>query len=205
MFRNYRQCLSAIVIVLAAAAQPLAGQTVSPPEVPTDLRVPAGNTPFLKGYATGTQNYVCLPTPTGLAWKFQGPQATVFIKFLWIRGEVSQQIMTHYLSPNPIEDGTPARATWQSSLDTSAVWAKKIAETSDSVYVAAGAIPWFLLQAVGGLPGPTGGTMLARTTFIQRVNTSGGTMPATACTEAGSLHFAPYTAEYVFYQPGSSQ
>ena len=79
MLRNDLLYLSVAAIALAAAAQPAAGQAVAPPPAPADVQVPAGNTAYLKGYAVGTQNYVCLPTDIGLAWKFYGPQATVFL------------------------------------------------------------------------------------------------------------------------------
>jgi len=187
-----------LLIALALTAGLAAAQ------VPANLQIPAGNSVFAKGYAIGTQNYVCLPGASGLAWKFQGPQATVFLKIRWFNGEILQQIMTHYLSPSVAEAGMPARATWQSSVDTSAVWAKKIDESSDPAYVAPGAIPWFKLQAAGTQKGPTGGSILSRTTFIQRINTTGGVMPTTACSEAGALQFVPYTAEYVFYQADGS-
>ena len=54
-----------------------------------------------------------------------------------------------------------------------------------------------------GQEGPTGGVTLARTTFIQRVNTFGGLAPSTGCdtpTELGKKAFIPYTADYVFYK-----
>lgn len=193
MFRHY---LSAGLVLMGLTAS---AQTLVPPGVPTNLQVPAGNAAYLKGSAVGTQNYVCLPSANGLAWKFQGPQATVFLTFKWITGDIHQQITTHYLSPSP-EAGNPARATWQSSLDSSAVWAKKIAESVDPAYVAPGAIPWFLLEATGTQRGPDGGAMLANTTYIQRVNTAGGVMPATGCTEAGAIQFVPYTTDYIFYR-----
>ena len=180
MLRNNLLYLSAAAIALAAAARPAAGQAVAPPPVPTDIQVPAGNTAYLKGYAMGTQNYVCLPGDAGLAWRFQGPQATVFYKFRLFGSDVLQQIITHFLSPNPMETGAPARATWQSSLDTSAVWAKKVKESSDPAYVAPGAIPWFLLQTTGVRNGPTGGASLTQTTYIQRVNIAGEYYPAHA-------------------------
>ena len=41
-----------------------------------------------------------------------------------------------------------------------------------------GSIPWQLLQVVGMRPPAHGGTGLEQTTFIQRVNTSGGVAPA---------------------------
>lgn len=164
------------------------------PPVPPDIKVPAGNTVFLKSSAIGTQNYICLPS----GWTFLGPQATLFITFPWIGGEIRQQIATHFLSPNRAESGT-ARPTWQSSLDTSAAWAKSIASSNDSAFVAPGAIPWLLLQVVGAQRGPTGGASLSQTTYLQRVNTSGGVMPTSACT-VGSITFVPYTADYFFYK-----
>lgn len=196
MFRIYT---AAAFVSLAAA------QTVAPPPVPAAIQVPTGHTAYLTAQATGTQNYVCLPAPNGLAWRFQGPQATVFLTVRWFTGDIRQQVMTHFLSPNPGETATPARATWMSSLDSSAVWAKKIAESSDPAFVAPGAIPWFLLEIAGTQRGPMGGTALTQTTFIQRVATTGGTLPATACSEAGAIQFVPYTAEYVFYRAAGAK
>lgn len=192
-----------LVFLLISSIAALRGQSITIPPMPADLLVPPGNTAYLKAHASGTQNYVCLPSATGMAWKFQGPQATLFVSYKWFGGEIRQQITTHYLSPNPGEAGNPARAAWQSSLDTSAVWAKKVAETTDSAYVAPGAIPWLKLQIVGAQDGPAGGTMLSKTTFIQRVNTSGGVAPSTACTEAGAIAFVPYTTDYIFYRAGN--
>lgn len=188
------------VFLLISSIAALRGQSITIPPVPADLQVPPGNTAYLKAQATGTQNYVCLPSAAGLAWKFQGPQATLFVTYKWFGGEIRQQVTTHFLSPNPAEPGNPARATWQSSLDSSAVWAKKAAETADPAYVAPGAIPWLKLQVVGAQDGPSGGTMLSKTTFLQRVNTSGGAVPATACVEPGAIAFVPYTTDYIFYR-----
>jgi hypothetical protein len=161
--------------------------------VPPSLQPPAGNQMFLKAGAIGTQNYLCMPS----GWTFIGPQATLFVNLPWINGTtIRQQVTTHYLSENPVEDGTP-RPTWQSSLDTSAVWAKVFAPPVDAPQ--AGAIPWLLLQAASSQKGPTGGTSLSQTTFIQRLNTTGGVMPTGACT-VGERAFVPYTADYVFYR-----
>ena len=103
MFRSNLLYLSAAAIALAAAAQPAAGQAVAPPPVPTDIQVPAGNTAYLKGYAMGTQNYVCLPGDAGLAWKFQGPQATVFYQIPVARRRRSAA--DHDALPQPEPDG----------------------------------------------------------------------------------------------------
>ena len=167
--------------------------------MPPNIEVPSGNVPYLKAAAVGTQNYVCLPSANGLAWTFQGPQATLFLSFKVFNMEVKRQVATHYLSPNEVEAGL-GRATWQSSLDSSAVWAKKIQESSDPAFVAPNAIPWFLLEVVGTHTGPTQGTSFVATTYIQRVNTTGGVAPQGECTTPGSIQFVPYTADYVFYR-----
>lgn len=83
-----------------------------------------------------------------------------------------KQIITHFLSPNPDENGVP-RATWQDSRDTSRVWGATIQSSSDPAFVAPGAVPWLLLEVVGVTPRPTGGHRLTETTYIQRVDTSG--------------------------------
>lgn len=173
------------------------------PEMPAILEVPDGHEVFMEGYAIGTQNYICMPAPTGVAWKFLGPQATLFI--VGRRGRVEQQIATHFLSPNPVEAGLP-RATWQDSDDTSAVWAKAIATATSAdypAYVEAGAIPWLKLEVVGTATGPRHGSTFAKTTYIQRLSTTGGVAPATGCTQTGNIGVTvhvPYTTDYFFYR-----
>ena len=60
MLRNDLLYLSAAAIALAAAARPAAGQAVAPPPAPADVQVPAGNTAYLKGYASWHAE-LCLP------------------------------------------------------------------------------------------------------------------------------------------------
>jgi Protein of unknown function (DUF3455) len=197
--------LIAFIAVLTVAftispLRPAYAAAIVPPPVPSNLEVPAGNQAFLEGHAVGTQNYICLPAGAGVAWTLFGPQATLF-------NDHDRQIITHFLSPNPDESGT-ARATWQHSWDTSSVWAMAIASSSDPNFVESGAIPWLLLQVVGTEAGPTGGARLTRTTFIQRLNTSGGIAPSTGCTQAtdvGQRAFVPYTADYFFYKAATSE
>jgi len=170
--------------------------------MPDKLVVPADNTLFLQGHAVGTQNYVCLPSGAGFAWTFYSPQATLFFTFKLFGRDVRQQIITHFLSPNPDEEDLP-RATWQSSIDSSEVWAKAIEISSDANFVAAGAIPWLKLQRVGSQRGPTGGDGLANVTYIQRLNTAGGVAPVAGCSEAanvGRTALVAYEADYFFYR-----
>jgi hypothetical protein len=171
---------------------------VTVPPVPTDVEVLAPNEAFLVGHATGTQNYVCLPSGAGVAWTLFTPQATLF-------SERGRQLTTHFFSPNPLEAGRPERATWQDSEDTSTVWARATGMSLDPNFVAAGAIPWLRLQVklVGAAEGPRHGDNLTETTFIQRVNTAGGAAPSTGCgvpTDIGNKAFVPYTADYIFYE-----
>lgn len=165
------------------------------PRLPHEIEVPAGHRPFLLGHATGTQNYLCLPSDSGFTWFFVGPQATLF-------NDDDRQIITHFLSPNP-EEEDKARATWQHSGDTSTVWATSIVSYPQSNSVKLKAIPWLLLKVVGADFGPTGGDNLTQTTYIQRVQTSGGLAPTTGCTKASEVHtraFVPYIADYIFYK-----
>jgi hypothetical protein len=196
--------LLALAFDSAALAQFAPDRSVPVPPVPPNLQVPAGNLAFLKGEAAGTQNYICLPSATGFSWTFFSPQATLFLTLKSFNGGIRQQIITHFLSPNPIEKGTP-RATWQGSFDSSAVWARAIQSSTDPTFVADGAIPWLLLQSVGTQRGPTGGELLSDTTFIHRVNTAGGLAPTEGCSEAkdiGATRLVPYTADYFFYKGG---
>jgi len=135
-----RLLMASIIILTSQAvvvAQPNAAATQP---IPDNLRVPEGNILYQKASAVGTQNYVCVPGTNGPAWKFLGPQATLFVTFPWFQGEVRQQVATHFLSANPAEAGT-ARPTWQHSLDTSSVWGKALATSTVPAFVAEGAIP----------------------------------------------------------------
>jgi hypothetical protein len=201
---------AALVAISAVWMSHARAEPVTPPSVPANIRIPAGNSAFLVGHALGTQNYSCLPAGVDaagnarFAWTLFTPQATLFAQNL--RG-----ITTHYFSPNPYEpsptpftDG-PIRATWQHSKDASTVWGKVVPgdSSSDAAYVAAGAIPWLRVTVVGAEAGPTGGDALGSTTYVHRVNTTGGIAPATGCASAadvGKQAFVPYTADYYFYE-----
>ncbi len=185
----------AALVIWFTASQAMA-DWVTPPSVPADLQVEAGNKAFLKGHAIGTQNYICLPEGTGFKYVLFTPQATLF-------DDDGKQIITHFFSPNPNpEDAGAIRAAWQHK-DTSTVWAALVQPSSDSDFVEPGAIPWLLLEQKGSQDGPTGGDKLTETTFIQRVNTSGGVAPETGCeseADVGRKEFVPYTADYFFYR-----
>lgn len=186
-----------VSLAIASPAAAAAQDSIAPPAVPEIIEAPAGATPFLRGHAIGTQNYICAPasTPSGYDWLFLGPQATVF-------DDAGEQILTHFLSKNPFRSDA-LQATWQHSRDSSAVWAAKRFGSSDPAYVAADAIEWLLLDVTGAAVGPTGGDRLAGTRFIQRVNTEGGVKPpASDCRRStvNTRKLVSYEADYYFYR-----
>lgn len=203
MAKHLLHLITAGIILLgfgssAAMAQPASRGPIDVPPVPADIGVEEGHTVFMKGHAAGTQNYICLPTDGGPKWTFVAPQATLFQRF---KGDSYQQNMTHFLAAVPPGVGSWL-PSWLHSSDSSQVWARKKEDSDDSAYVEAGAIPWLLLEVVEQTPGPAGGALLAQTTFIQRLNTSGGLAPASTCTQIGALALVPYTADYFFYRAG---
>ncbi len=182
--------LMAVGLAFALAlmiSQPARADDSTPPDVPTNLQVPEGNRLFRVAHAVGTQDYVCLST--GWASAAYGPQATLF-------DDESEQILTHFLSPNPDESNTP-RPSWQDSHDSSTVWANPVQGASYTPDPTA--VPWLLLRVVGRAAGPTGGDKMTEVTYVQRVNTVGGLKPSGACAE-GSKALVPYTADYIFYK-----
>jgi hypothetical protein len=209
---------AALAISGSASAQDkkdeFAFELLSNVATPAAITPPVGNHLFLAGHAFGSQGYVCLPKDGSVSWTVNGarPEATLFAS---VFGE-PVQIITHFLShdDNPIDPTLPVafgNATWQSSFDTSKVWASASPETTiaagtDPSCPNAGSISCLLLTALGTEKGPTGGEILAKTTFVQRLNTKGGSAPsnpATGClalTDVGHQVLVPYTADYFFWR-----
>ena len=198
--------VAALVLACAFGTVTLAAAQVTPPPVPDTIAVPVGNSAFLVGHATGSQGYTCLPTATGdAAWNPTArPEATLFSDLF---GQ-QFQIITHFQSINENPNKgvivpLTGNATWQGSLDSSRVWMVKVngidAGSDDKSCPNSGSIQCLLLQSVGNAKGPTGGNLLAKTTFIQRLNTSGGAVPTTACT-VGQTQLVGYTADYYFFK-----
>ena len=170
---------------------------VSPPGIPDAIAVPPGNEVFLVTHAAGTQNYICLPAASGFDWALFTPQATLF-------NDHDRQVVTHFFSPSPPEsDPTKLVPTWQAN-DDSTVWGAKDA----SVPSPTGSIDWLRVKTVATKSGRTGGDRLSDTTYILRVNTSGGTKPSASCTAAsnvGGKNCVPYKAQYIFYRAVDSE
>jgi hypothetical protein len=111
----------------------------------------------------------------GQAWSFVGPRADLYDRHGKLLG-------THFAGP-----------TWQAKDGS-----KVIAARVDGVNVDPTAIDWLLLSATSTTPGRFG-----TTTYIQRVNTTGGLVPPAAdcnASTAGTVKEVPYTADYRFFK-----
>jgi Protein of unknown function (DUF3455) len=162
----------------AASARP-APQTA--PGDPLDPRTHAPDSRLcLVVHAIGVQKYTCQAVGT---WLFTDPEAT-----LYKTTGVPKPIGTHFLN------FATGRPVWQLK-DGSSVEAARTQTGSGGP----GNIPWLLLQAVVTTAGPDG-DRLAATTWVQRLNTSGGVAPAGTCTPGG-LIAVPYSADYFFWRP----
>jgi hypothetical protein len=110
---------------------------------------------------------------TSGVWTLVGPEAKLF--------DGTKPAGTHEAGP-----------VWQHS-DGSRVVGRKVA----SATVDPTAIPWLLLAVFDRDPAPGA---FADVTTIQRLSTTGGLAPATAC-DAGAKLDVPYSATYYFYRP----
>ncbi len=168
-----------LAVIPAGSLTAVAQAAPAEPPVPTTIAVPAGSKLYLVTHATGVQIYGCNATAGGYAWSLVAPRANLY-------GDNGKLIATHFAGP-----------TWQ-ARDGSSVVAQRV----DGVTVDPSAIPWLLLSAASTTAGPDG-DRLARTTYIQRLATTGGLPPAAATCNAdtaGSQAEVPYTADYYFWK-----
>jgi hypothetical protein len=142
-----------------------------PPDICGSLQVPAGNEVAFHAYASGVQVYRW----DGAAWVFVEPVANLFAD-----RNYHGQVATHYAGP-----------TWESNSGSKVV-AKRLTGCTPS----ASAIAWLKLETVS----TEGPGIFDGVTFVQRVNTTGGTAPASPGSFAGEEVRVPYTAEYSFYR-----
>ena len=163
--------------LILAAALVAAGAPASAAQasVPSAVKVPEGNKAFLQAHAIGVQIYSCNATATGYGWALAGPRANLYDKH-------GKLVATHFAGP-----------TWQAKDGSKVVGARV-----NGVNVDPTAIDWLLLSATSTTPGRFGGT-----TYIQRINTTGGLVPAAADCNAGTVgtqREVSYTADYVFWK-----
>jgi hypothetical protein len=173
--------LAVAAFATATAAARTAPQTTA--EDPLDPRTYAPESRlFLVAHATGVQKYTCQPNG---AWLFTDPEANLY-------KAGPNPIATHFLN------FATGRPVWQAK-DGSSVEAARTAAAAGGI----GNIAWLLLQAKVTTEG-SDGDRLASTTWVQRLNTSGGVAPAGTCTP-GDHAAVPYSADYSFWRADASE
>ena len=150
--------------------------SVELPEQCSQIQVPDGNRLAYHVYALGVQEY----SWDGTSWLPGG-----LIANLYSTSNYQGQVGTHHGGP-----------TWISNSGGLVTGEQEYDCSPDP-----SAIPWQRLRAdeVDGVG------MFSDTTFIQRLNTSGGKAPVNAGEYDGQPASVPFTAEYLFYRSAPAQ
>jgi hypothetical protein len=170
--------ISAAILAISLTA---AAQHIAAPEVPDNLKAPAGEEVILEAHAKGFQIYTCLPSiDQKLVWTLKAPDADLF-------DTQGKNIGHHSAGPSwKLTDGSEV---------TGKVAARRDAPNASSD------IPWLLLSVAKH----NGNGALTPVTSIQRIHTKGGQPdPANTCDESkrGTAEYkVPYSADYFFYAP----
>jgi hypothetical protein len=146
--------------------------------IPGSLKVPTGHSLFFRAYGKGAQIYTCPDV--------RNP--TPFAILRTSEGDEAELVAIHY-------GGLIWEATDGSVFIGDATRQQQAAAPdSDS-------IPWLLIPAKS----TNGSGLLSRVTYIQRVQTRGGQMPLSSCTErpSGAQFLIAYVAQYIFYVAAS--
>jgi hypothetical protein len=163
---SYAKRLGMIALVLTVAFMALDAIAQTAKE---SIDVPPHSRLVLRATGSGDQVYGCVNG----RWALTAPDA----KLLNQEGSV---IGRHFAGP-----------TWQLN-DGSWVKGKAVAKQAAPDTTA---VPWLLLESVGGIG------RLGTVRFIQRTGTHGGNAPDGGCTENATRR-VPYTATYSFYEAG---
>ena len=174
-FRAMIARLFSVAVLLFAATISYA-QAPARPEVPDQIKAPAGEQVVLVAHATGSQIYTCQAAADGkFAWTLKAPDAQ-------LHDNMGAIIGSHFAGP-----------TWKLD-DGSGVKGKAVAKV-----VQPDAIPWLLVNVTEH----TGAGALSRVATIQRIHTKDGLAPTSGCDAANQNKEtkSSYTADYIFYAP----
>lgn len=174
---SFRLAVILSFIVLASAGSALGNEYGEGPALPAGcaaVEAPEGHELVFRAYAIGVQIYRW----SGTRWDLTAPAASLFADSAF-----ENRIGYHFGGP-----------TWMSNDGSSVVAARVDGCTPDAT-----AVPWLLLRRTA----TNGDGLFGETSYIQRVNTTGGLAPTTAGFAAGVIARVPYTAEYYFYESGS--
>ena len=170
--------ITAASALMMAATQSYAG-SFSQENLPSEVRVPAGNMVAMFTAAKGNITWECKVDTSDeekAKWAFAGPRA--------ILSDNKGNHLVSYFGPP---------ATWE-SLDGSSITGKQLAVSPS----AKGSIPMQLVKAnESERPG-----VLKDVTYIQRINLSGGAAPETGCNmdKLGHKVVVNYSGEYLFWK-----
>lgn len=144
--------------------------------IPDTIKMPAGNQSLLTVHAKGDQIYLCVLEAGVYAWKWQAPDAKLF------DSQNQTLVGSHGAGPRWVY------------MDGSSAKAKVIqkAEAPDKANV-----PWLLLE----ITEHKSDGLLAKASYIQRINTQGGVSPSSGCdaNHLGAEKRVSYSADYAFY------
>jgi Protein of unknown function (DUF3455) len=137
---------------------------------------------LLKAVGQGVQIYTCgakAGDPNQFEWVFKAPEAG-------LTGDKGEKIGKHYAGP-----------TWEANDSSKVVG--EVLERADAPRT--GAVPWLLLKAKSN----QGDGRFKSVTYIQRVNTEGGTAPREGCAarHGGAEVRVDYKTTYYFYAPAA--
>jgi hypothetical protein len=174
--------LAGIGLLAGTASTALADDNRAP-EVPKEISVGETNKVHFHGFGVGFQIY----TWNGTSWGGAVPEATLF-------DEDGNVVALHFgvFAIN----GSFIGPAWQSNSGSEVVGKLPPA----AVVVDTNSIPWLRLPALTR----EGPGIFANTSFIQRVNTTGGKAPSTNGAFVGQVARIPYTADYFFYRQTSN-
>ena len=145
--------------------------------VPPQLTAPSGSVLARSLRGRGVQVYACEARdgPGQYGWRLTGPEATL----LDAQGHAAGR---HFAGP-----------TWRDEDGGEVVGQVQAQAASPD----ASAVDWLLLSAKSA----SGPGVFGRTTYVQRLDTSGGRPPAGGCDGArlGDQVRVPYSARYTFY------
>lgn len=164
---------STLIALCAAFAPSVLADDNRAPDAPAAIVVGDENKVHFHGFGVGVQIY----TWNGSSWGAAVPEATLF-------DDDGNIVALHFAGPS-----------WQSNSGSQVVGALP---PLAAVTVDTNAIPWLRLAAVEERTHGPG--IFADTTFIQRVNTTGGKAPSADGAFIGQVARVPYRADYFFYR-----
>jgi hypothetical protein len=163
---SYAKRLGMVALILVVACMARDSMAQTAEE---SIDVPPHSKLLLRAVGRGNQVYGCVNG----SWELKAPDAKLF-------NQEGSLIGRHFGGP-----------TWQLN-DGSWVKGRAVAK---QVAPDATAVPWFLLESVGG------SGKFGTVRFIQRTETHGGNAPDGSCSQ-GVMRGVPYTATYSFYEAG---